>query len=585
MWHCLTHAGLSSNDMEKIIILILCWSTVFIVAFVILPVWRRYFYTGRHLSDYSLHTNTQVAVEALRQLNCKPKTQIEHNDRIIEYDYQGRHFKLRIEEGQPYVQLSYLFLLSASSEQLQQVRQACNQCNLNSGNIRLVYTANTEKNTIDVHAFSTFLLPAAIASEQLSFEMTNAFRWQNTLNKYMQELTGPHDDTADPDPEHTAITVERQLFLLREQELAHQHAAKPMRGTQQHPLTLQTVLDTVFGLHQFTPISLTICTDTVTQTDDTDTIRHFRLDRTIIDGEGIEAAFRPYDAMLRLSYIDPTVTEQPQQLCIDVTSQQRSDTSLYYRITLTPILQSQQPEEPHHYQTAHTRPISILAAYDTVSPEQKLKELRYMWEEAQSLQRTGHTEELSAEQKLMLAATDEITGHRLYEGQRLFMARRYQEAIGPLLQAFEALQPTFENMKPENREQFYELCYLLGFCHHELGAYAKAYYYLDIIFPLRRIAFTEEYINVLVNNGDFRALSIINTLLMSLADSSVQQQSTLHSFINFLRRRKAYVLIDRQQYAEAKLLLKQLLEEPESSDYALRELAYLQNNTPLTAQH
>ena len=140
-------------------------------------------------------------------------------------------------------------------------------------------------------------------------------------------------------------------------------------------------------------------------------------------------------------------------------------------------------------------------------------------------------------------------------------------------------------MKPENREQFYELCYLLGFCHHELGAYAKAYYYLDIIFPLRRIAFTEEYINVLVNNGDFRALSIINTLLMSLADSSVQQQSTLHSFINFLRRRKAYVLIDRQQYAEAKLLLKQLLEEPESSDYALRELAYLQNNTPLTAQH
>lgn len=50
----------------------------------------------------------------------------------------------------------------------------------------------------------------------------------------------------------------------------------------------------------------------------------------------------------------------------------------------------------------------------------------------------------------------------------------------------------------------------------------------------------------------------------------------VRSFVNFLRRRKAYLLINLGRYEEARTLLQILLQDPENSDFALNELAYIQ---------
>ena len=55
-----------------------------------------------------------------------------------------------------------------------------------------------------------------------------------------------------------------------------------------------------------------------------------------------------------------------------------------------------------------------------------------------------------------------------------------------------------------------------------------------------------------------------------------EADATLASFLSFLRRRKSYVLIECKRYDEAEKLLKSMLNDPSSSDYAINELAYLQ---------
>lgn len=58
----------------------------------------------------------------------------------------------------------------------------------------------------------------------------------------------------------------------------------------------------------------------------------------------------------------------------------------------------------------------------------------------------------------------------------------------------------------------------------------------------------------------------------SLSDDQLDQIS------NFLLRRKAYMLVAMQRYDEAERLLKQMLDNPQNSDFALKELAYIQKN-------
>ena len=56
------------------------------------------------------------------------------------------------------------------------------------------------------------------------------------------------------------------------------------------------------------------------------------------------------------------------------------------------------------------------------------------------------------------------------------------------------------------------------------------------------------------------------------------EQQSEKSFINFLKRRKAYLLVEMKEYDDAEKLLKKMLDEPDSSDFALQELAFIQKN-------
>ncbi|HEY9550713.1 MAG TPA: hypothetical protein VIQ97_00355, partial [Prevotella sp.] len=131
---------------------------------------------------------------------------------------------------------------------------------------------------------------------------------------------------------------------------------------------------------------------------------------------------------------------------------------------------------------------------------------------------------------------------------------------------------------PEVQLHFFDTAYMLGHCYNHLQQYDRAYYYLELLLPLHNMVYTEEYVNCLVNKGDLRAYGTIEGMLAELKKipPKEREKGALAAFENFLRRRKAYLLVELQRDEEAEKMLRKMMDEPDNTDFAISELAILQ---------
>ena len=125
-------------------------------------------------------------------------------------------------------------------------------------------------------------------------------------------------------------------------------------------------------------------------------------------------------------------------------------------------------------------------------------------------------------------------------------------------------------------EIFFEASYNVGFCLMELGKTHTAAYYLEISSHSNNYRNIQEYINCLANSQDPQALEVIDdTIEKSPKPEGEDKLKSWNFHMAFLKRRKAYVLIDSKRYSDAKSLLTDMLNDPLSKDFAKGELNYL----------
>lgn len=106
--------------------------------------------------------------------------------------------------------------------------------------------------------------------------------------------------------------------------------------------------------------------------------------------------------------------------------------------------------------------------------------------------------------------------------------------------------------------------------------YEKAYFYLDIVWPLKDITYCAEYINCLANSKDVRAMNMIDEELERLDDLKEEEfTEEISKYYCFLLRRRAYVLTNMHHLDEAEELLKKLLEVDGRTEYIQNELDYI----------
>ena len=538
---------------------------------------RRLFNPPLRLSSLDMGENKRIVSKALKALNCVGEWQEEKDAAIIRFNFQSGHFGIRIINKRPQVELSYLFFAEAEMSDVNIVRHVCNHFNLNSDGPRFSYTLNEETNIIDLHIMTPLLLDEDRAEEIVSTAMVDISAWQNSFVRYLTEVKNDAKNSSTPDLEWAAKEVERDFFLLREQELRHQKKGADWRQNDKEAATLRQWMDKVFGFVDVVFSELIVITDELMTISDRETIATYNLSDSLI----ANGAFVRQKAMLDLVFFLPAHPTTRRRMTFSIQQADGCDDILYYQVVATLLPLPSGIGRPLNSREVQVQSQAVLLAYDLRSTKQLQDEFVYMWKEAKSKMANGEENQLTEEQQ-MLAKVEHVDAARfVYRSRTLYRQKRYYEAIACLENAYRLMNPNYQRLSKAEKSVFSEVCYMLGFCYNELRQYDRAYYYLSLIIGLNHALYAQGYVNCLINLGDHRALMAIDSILEDLRSSLSEDEDDeiehpLRPFLQFLYRRKSYVLIELRRLDEAEEILRQMMDDPESADFALDELAYIQ---------
>ena len=538
---------------------------------------RNLFKPSLRLSDLDLSENRRIVSKALKALNCTGEWRKEGDAAIVRYTFQSGHFGIRIIGNCPQVELSYLFFAEAEMKDINIVRHVCNHFNLNSTGPRFSYTINEETNIIDMHILTPLLLDDDRAKDILSSAMVDMFLWQNSFIRSLTDVKKDAKSSATSDLEWSEKEVARDFFLLREQELRHQKKGAEWRQNDKEAATLKQWMDKVFGLVDVVFSELTVVTDSVTVINDRESIASYNLSDTLI----ANGVFVRQKAMLDLVFFLPAHPTTRRRMTFSIQQADGCEDVLYYQVVATLLPLPSGIGRPLHSKEVQVQSHSVLLAYDLRSTKQLQDEFVYMWKEAKSKVANGEENQLTEEQRLIANVESVDAARFVYRSRTLYRQKRYYEAISCLENAYRLLNSNIDKKSLEERNLFLEVCYMLGFCYNELQQYDRAYYYLTFVTGINRTLYAEEYVNCMIYLGDYRSLMTIDGILEDLHNSIVEDEEgeveqSVHPFLQFLYRRKAYVLVELHRFDEAEEMLRQLIDDPESGDFALDELAYIQ---------
>ena len=538
---------------------------------------RNLFKPSLRLSDLDLGENRRIVSKALKALNCTGEWRKEGDAAIVRYTFQSGHFGIRIIGNCPQVELSYLFFAEAEMKDINIVRHVCNHFNLNSTGPRFSYTINEETNIIDMHILTPLLLDDNRAKDILSSAMVDMFLWQNSFIRSLTDVKKDAKSSATSDLEWSEKEVARDFFLLREQELRHQKKGAEWRQNDKEAATLRQWMDKVFGYVDVVFSELTVITDAVMVINDRESIATYNLSDTLI----ANGSFVRQKAMLDLVFFLPAHPTTRRCMTFSIQQADGCEDVLYYQVVATLLPLPSGIGRPLHSKEVQVQSHSVLLAYDLRSTKQLQDEFVYMWKEAKSKVANGEENQLTEEQRLIANVESVDAARFVYRSRTLHRQKRYYEAISCLESAYRLLNSNIDKKSLEERNLFLEVCYMLGFCYNELQQYDRAYYYLTFVTGVNRTLYAEEYVNCMIYLGDYRSLMTIDGILEDLHNSIVEDEEgefeqSVHSFLQFLYRRKAYVLVELHRFDEAEEMLRQMIDDPESGDFALDELAYIQ---------
>ena len=515
----------------------------------------------------------------LNNYNCKYNLEDDREEKLVRifFDYQGGHYVAIIKDNNMGVDVNFPSFTDAPTNEIQLVRAICNRANSNSSILKFTYSFDEDKHLIRVH-LSFFC--TTVYAEELSELLNACFYFQRTFCEEYKGAKENQENHSTTDIELTYARNERERFLIAEQELRHQaNDEKELRASIDQPLTLADFMVIALGCERRHCQSMSITRGNKVE-QITEDIKRYDLSRLLIEGVGKDAnvAHPLATVIVRLTTIDSDTPSELSEQLLTITAQPagQDDTSIYYRLT---ACQCNQNVNRSNALNSNKNPVAVdlLAAYDKASPEQKIQEFDYMWKDALIKMRDG--EELTDEQQLIVDITDANIGYCLYWGKHYMLSGRYVDALRFFENAYNAMNPSFFKLNKELRSTFSELCYNIGFCYTELKLYQKAFYYLNLLEDDGNIRHNSELINCLANGRDVRVFKVIDSIMHAIQEHAEKNDSELpdevQSFANFLLRRRAYSLIEFGDLDEAEKSFTQMLEDPDNSDYALGELAYI----------
>lgn len=557
------------------------------------------------LAPVKVHKTVKLLLKSLQV-----QWEIQENEQVPgEADYvfsfqQGR-FRLVANAHHTFVHIHFPYFSEVPLTQIDNLRFACNDFNLKQGDFKAYYTLNPKEEAINTHLLFNFRL--ADHDKRQSYELGSMLQHTFEMARLFRQIFHSISESGNSDLEENSALSMRERYLSSELELWHQHPKLTWRDNSTAQHTIAQLFHTFYedesqitfhGLQTMqTEWSKTIdgASDDAISTATTSSVSRRPTEISLSSHEEI-SNFVLLDALGEGGNVDDSAILSPVTLqvlatvgelerktfVIHLDVESRVENSDYVSVL---FIEPTSPLSPVNSETSMAEMRKnlthrFLMVRDHVEHEQREAEFRYQWQEAQDALRRG--DKLTEEQRFMGMSVVPNVGFNLYWGRRYFNAKRFYEALQHLENAYRVLNVNFEGLNKAAREHFYEVCYFIGFCYAELKLYERAYFYLDIVYPQNSVRYASEYVNLLVNTKDFRALATIERLIKNIEqelarlEADEKEEEGLQAFFRFLQRRKGYVLIDQRKLDDAEAIFQALLDFPDSEKQAIDELMYIE---------
>ena len=557
------------------------------------------------LAPVKVHKTVKLLLKSLQV-----QWEIQENEQVPgEADYvfsfqQGR-FRLVANAHHTFVHIHFPYFSEVPLTQIDNLRFACNDFNLKQGDFKAYYTINPKEEAINTHLVFNFRL--ADNDKRQSYELGSMLQHTFEMSRLFRQTFHSISESGNSDLEENSALSLRERYLSSELELWHQHPKLTWRDNSTAQHTIAQLFHTFYedesqirfhGLQTMqTQWSKTIydASDDATSTEIAASISSRPREIALSSHEEI-SNFVLLDALGEEGNVDDSAILSPVTLqvlatvgeleektfVIHLDVESRVENSDYVSVL---FIEPTSPLSPVNSETSMAEMRKnlthrFLMVRDHVEHEQREAEFRYQWQETQDALRRG--DKLTEEQRFIGMSVVPNVGFNLYWGRRYFNAKRFYEALQHLENAYRVLNVNFEGLNKAAREHFYEICYFIGFCYAELKLYERAYFYLDIVYPQNSVRYASEYVNLLVNTKDFRALATIERLIKNIEqelarlEADEKEEDGLQAFFRFLQRRKGYVLIDQHKLDDAEAIFQALLDFPDSEKQAIDELMYIE---------
>lgn len=557
------------------------------------------------LAPVKVHKTVKLLLKSLQV-----QWEIQENEQVPgEADYvfsfqQGR-FRLVANAHHTFVHIHFPYFSEVPLTQIDNLRFACNDFNLKQGDFKAYYTINPKEEAINTHLVFNFRL--ADHDKRQSYELGSMLQHTFEMSRLFRQIFHSISESGNSDLEENSALSLRERYLSSELELWHQHPKLTWRDNSTAQHTIAQLFHTFYedesqirfhGLQTMqTQWSKTIydASDDATSTEIAASISSRPREIALSSHEEI-SNFVLLDALGKREDAEETSVLFPVTLQVLATVGELEEKTFVIHLDVEShmegsdyvsvlFIEPTSPLSPVNSETSMAEMRNnlthrFLMVRDHVEHEQREAEFRYQWQEAQDALRRG--DKLTEEQRFMGMSVVPNVGFNLYWGRRYFNAKRFYEALQHLENAYRVLNVNFEGLNKAAREHFYEVCYFIGFCYAELKLYERAYFYLDIVYPQNSVRYASEYVNLLVNTKDFRALATIERLIKNIEqelarlEADEKEEDGLQAFFRFLQRRKGYVLIDQRKLDDAEAIFQALLDFPDSEKQAIDELMYIE---------
>lgn len=542
-----------------------------------------------------------AAVESVfNMLNVDFDAHSDDDEKNYRFDYQSGHFTLTCPRATSRgMRLLYPGFVSAPLDSIDSVRMMCNEANCRSYFVSAVYVVNDKENEVTAHLTARLAATSdpAVFMRDLKQAAGDCFGLHRFAAARLESMIEASHNFNISDFEYHFACDKATENILVETENWHTGERYGLVCASEacaRRLSVNNVLSHIFSPlpGRFTHLEATADGYHVVLAEPGEILSYFigePLVGAVSDGDTVDC-FRNSRGFVYLQFeqFDPD-TENPDGVTLGVwlmlEAVKVTGERLFFRLTYTMPQHLSVLNVSRSAIEAVENPCSgsMLLSYDLVDCKKRRAEFRFMRLDAIDKYAEGKGGECSPEQQLIHGLTDKDAGYNIYWGHRLMREKLYLEASIRLGRAWSALNEEYPTLGRRDRSTYFRVCYLMGLCLMHLGFDKEACYYLRLTEGENNSDYFMALVNCMAKLRDPRVLNMVRHAMRPLSGHIHELQEEggdvpehLADLLNFLRRREVFIEIDRGYLDEAETICRQMLNEPENSDYALSELAYMQ---------